>query len=171
MDTEVQATLRSNFNFIKTVNLEISSSFYSTDEILNFIGVNRIKKSYENLSSQDLFDSFNEITKLEAVSINRYMISSFDLNGNFYRKIPNAVDLAWSKILDNAIDKLQDKWQYQGIVYRGENLTASTVIEKYIQPFENAENTDTVARVTEEGYLSTSVSENISNDFISRFWY
>ena len=107
-----------------------------------------------------------EITKLEVIGINRYTISSLDLNKNFYNGTPNAIDLAWAKIIDNAIDNLQSTRKYEDLVYRGQNLNATLVQSKYIDPYNIAQNNGTIAKITEAGYLSTSKAEKVADNFI-----
>jgi hypothetical protein len=73
--------------------------------------------------------------------------------------------------MDSAIDALQSSnRRYEGLVYRGQNLDYQKIYDKYISVYERSQATGLPAFVTEAGYLSTSVDENVANYFIGK-WY
>jgi hypothetical protein len=163
--------LRLNSTFLNSISTEISRGVHSISTLETFIAINRVDLSFERLADVNLLSSIDEITELEAIAIHRYTVSSFDLNGNFYSQSPNAEDLAWAGLMDNAIDALQSSSRrYEGLVHRGQNIDYQLVHDKYISVYNRAQATGSPAYVTETGYLSTSIDENVANHFIGKFY-
>ncbi|GAA0872316.1 hypothetical protein GCM10009117_14630 [Gangjinia marincola] len=163
-------TLSIDINFLQILSNQIIDGSYSMNSIEDFMRISNVDYSYSRLNSDELFLLTPEISEIETISIHRYTKSSFDLNGNFYSGNPNSIDLAWAEILDNAIDKLQDTRKYEGSVFRGQNLDASLVQSKYIEPYNLAQSNGSTAIVTETGYLSTSSNTEVANNFIDQFY-
>jgi hypothetical protein len=127
----------------------------------------KIQESMMNLKASKLADKFAGASEIEAASIHRYTVSSFEMNGKLNRGLPlSEFETKWLESIHDGLAKMRQSKGYSGYVYRGQTLDEALVLQKYVEPFNKAKATNAPALVEEKALLSCTKSDEVANFFV-----